>query len=231
MNSRGKANGVEAQLKLPLDHAESFRRERFVVSDGNRDAVAGLDAWPDWPGGALALIGPSGSGKTHLARVWADRSGALILARGALDVSAIPTGPVLIEDADGLSSDTALFHLLNRAEAGASLLLTSRQTPRSWPVSLPDLRSRLNAILAFDLPPPDDVVLAGVLLNFFRDRHIKPDGELLAYLLRRMERSAPAALALVTRLDEAASAARREVTRALAREVLEEAHDQGELFA
>jgi chromosomal replication initiation ATPase DnaA len=205
---------------LALRRQPAFDRTHFIVSERNRDAVAAVDSWPDWPGGRLALFGPQGTGKTHLARAWAARSGAFVASDPALHLARTPVGPVLLEDVDRGVADDALFHLINRADAGGSLLLTARTAPRLWPASLPDLRSRLNALFAVEIGPPDDTVLEGLLLRFFRDRHIRPDPDLLSYLLRRMERSAAAAQALVIRLDEAADSSGRPITRALAREIL-----------
>ena len=82
-----------------------------------------------------------------------------------------------------------------------------------------------------ELAEPDDAVLAGLLAKFFRERNIRPAEDVTPYLLRRMERSAPAARDLVERLDAAADAAGRPVTRALAREVLgPDEPEQGALF-
>jgi chromosomal replication initiation ATPase DnaA len=146
------------------------------------------------------------------------------------DVSPPPAGPVLLEDADRRDGDRWLFNLIDRVDADDPLLLTARLPPRLWPASLPDLRSRLNALDVVEIGPPDDGVLEGILRKLFRDRHIRPDGDLLAYLLRRMERSAPAAADLVDRLDQAADAAGRSVNRALARDVLETGDSSGDLF-
>jgi chromosomal replication initiation ATPase DnaA len=173
-------------------------------------------------------VGPQGAGKTHLAQAWAARSGAFIVGDGPIDLMDLPAGPVLLEDADRREADTVLFHLINRAAAGASLLLTAREAPRRWAAALPDLRSRLNALRTVSLGAPDDVVLERVLVKLFRDRNIKPDPEVLAYLLRRMERSVPAAQALVDRLDKAADTSGRGVTRVLAREVLEAGEQAGD---
>jgi chromosomal replication initiation ATPase DnaA len=197
-----------------------FDRANFIVSDRNREAVAAVDSWPNWPGGRLVLLGPEGSGKTHLARAWAARTGAAVASDHGIDLARAPVGPILVEDVDRGVADDALFHLINRADAGGSLLLTARTAPRLWSARLPDLRSRLNALFAVEIGAPDDTVLEGLLTRFFRDRHIRPEPELLPYLLRRMERSATAAQALVSRLDEAADASGRPITRALAREVL-----------
>ena len=56
---------------------------------------------------------------------------------------------------------------------------------------------------------------------FSRERNIRPTEDVFPYLLRRIERSAPKALEVVQRLDEAADAEGRAVSRALARQILE----------
>jgi chromosomal replication initiation ATPase DnaA len=208
---------------LPLARPPSFRREEFVVSDSNAAAVSAIEAWPDWHAGCLALIGPQGSGKSHLAFTWAEAAQATALTPDAshADLEAVRGRPVLAEDAERFD-DEAMFHLINMAgEPGAGLLLTSRQAPALWPSALADLRSRLNALHVAELGPPDDVILRGVIEKFFRERNIRPADDVLPYLLRRIERSAPAAKEVVLRLDEAADAKQRPVSRALAREILE----------
>lgn len=221
------------QLRLELRQAISFSREDFVISLTNAHVLRALDAWPAWYGGCLALVGPPGSGKSHLALAWAAKVGALVLRGGSvIDLAPVHHRPVLIEDADHGVGDEALFHLINRAGGeGGGLLLTSRSLPQAWPARLPDLRSRLNAMSVAELPPPDDVVLEGLLRAFFRERSISPAEDLIPYLLRRIERSAMSARQIVERLDEAAVAEHRPVSRALARqffEIEDETLDAGE---
>jgi chromosomal replication initiation ATPase DnaA len=218
---------LSRQLRLPLARPTSFRREEFVVSPANVAAVTAVESWPAWHGGCLALIGPKGCGKSHLAFAWAEAAKATALTPDAShnDLEAVRGRPVLAEDAERFS-DEALFHLINMAgETGASLLLTSRQAPSLWPADLADLRSRLNALPVAELGPPDDAILRGVIEKFFRERNIRPADDLLPYLIRRIERSAPAAREVVLKLDEAADARQRAVSRALAREILESEPD------
>lgn len=190
-----------------------------------------LDAWPSWHGQALALFGPCGAGKSHLASAWADASGATRLDRSSPDLSAAERGPVLIEDVDQGMDDEALFHLINMAgRDGGGLLLTARLAPAAWPTALPDLRSRLNALAVAEIEAPDDDVLKGVLRRFFRERSIRPPEEVYAYLLRRIERSIPAAREIVKRLDEAADDAGRPISRAIARQILEDEDENLDLF-
>ena len=221
------------QLRLSLRQPPSWAREDFVVSPANSEGVRLLDAWPSWPGGALALVGPEGSGKTHLAMAWAQRTGAVLPTPDApVDLANLPGHPVLIENADRTVSELSLFHLINMAaQHGGGLLLTSRRPPREWPSSeVPDLRSRLNALPVAELEEPDDAVLIGVLRKLFRERNIRPTEDTYPYLLRRMERSVVHAKAVVRQLDEAADALQRPVSRALAKEVLEAGDTTMDLF-
>ena len=212
---------MSAQLRLSLERAPDHARAAFVVSGSNALAVETLDGWPDWRGGALALVGPLGSGKTHLAAIWAARMRAAAFPVDGVEM--VGAGLVLVDDAEGRLADESLFHLLNlSARPGGGLLLTSRLAPSLWPARLPDLRSRLNALPTARIEEPDDTVLGAMLDRFFFERNIRPSAELLAYLVRRIERSAQSARSVVARLDEAADATGRRVSRSLARLVLGE---------
>lgn len=214
------------QLRLELRRPTSYRRDEFIISPSNAPAVQALDSWPHWHAGCLALVGPAGGGKSHLARAWAEQVDAAVLIAGedsaleGLDPS--HARPVVIEDADRGAPDDLLFHLINRAGlSGGGLLLTARTPPSAWTASLPDLRSRLNALSVAELPPPDDIVLEGVLRKFFREHNARPSDDLIAYLLRRIERSVPYAHDLVERLEEWADREGKPISRTLARQILE----------
>lgn len=209
------------QLRLSLERARTDRRADFIVGPSNATAVAAVDRWPDWSGGCLVLVGPTGAGKTHLARAWAQASGAAPYDRTTCDVSAFAGQPVLLEDADQGVSDEVLFHLINLAARDGGLLLTARTRPAAWSCALSDLRSRLNALPVAEIEGADDTVLEGVLRRFFRDRNIRPPETVFPYLLTRMGRSIPDAAEIVRRLDEAGDAGFRPVTRLLARQILE----------
>jgi chromosomal replication initiation ATPase DnaA len=117
-----------------------------------------------------------------------------------------------------------LLHLYNCVvEAAASLLLVAREPPASWPIALPDLASRLRAAPVAAIAPPDDALLAAVLVKHFADRQVRVAPGLIGFLLRRMERSFAAAGALAARLDRLALGAGRPITVPLARRALAEA--------
>ena len=214
------------QLRLPLHAAPRLADKPFVHGAGNADAWTRAFDAAAWPSGTLALVGPAGVGKSHLAAVWAARTGARAMQddpdRGGADL------PRLAEDVDRRLGDAdyeeALFHALNRAAQGLSgpLLLTGREPPAQWPCTLPDLRSRLNALPCATLEEPDDAGLRDLLTAFFRERCV------LDYLVRRIERSAAAAGGIVDALDAACRGGAR-LGRTLARELLD-ASDTPDLF-
>jgi chromosomal replication initiation ATPase DnaA len=90
-----------------------------------------------------------------------------------LDPARIPAllgsaGAALIDGADetalGDAGERGLLHLYNLlAERGGHLLLLGRTPPARWPIALADLRSRLAALPAVRIDPPDDELLRAIL--------------------------------------------------------------------
>lgn len=212
------------QLALALDHAESYAREDFLPGSCNEGALALIDLWPDWPARTVALIGPEGSGKTHLATIWAAAAGARVVSAHSLGETdprdALATGALVVEDAAANIDERALFHLLNLArEEEAYLLFTGRIAPSVWPVSIPDVVSRLRALPAVMLQAPDDAMLRGVIVKLATDRQLAFDESVVSYLSTHIERSYAAARAAVIALDKEALRQGRAPSRTLAAEM------------
>ena len=214
------------QLALDLSVRPALGREDFLVAPINREAVAWIDRWPDWPAPALALVGPPGCGKTHLIHVWRGRSDAALLAADAVagwtpDDFTHSAPACIVEHADRVEDEAALLHLYNFiAEGAGTLLLTARTAPARWPTRLADLASRLRAAPVAEIAAPDDAVIEAVLVKLFADRQLRVGPEVVAFLVARMERSFAAARAIVGALDQAAMQANRAITVPLARDVL-----------
>lgn len=216
------------QLAFALPHAESLTRDNFLEGAANAQALALIDAWPDWPNRVMMLVGPEGSGKSHLASIWAAEAGARSVAAHALTPANVPgelaTGALVVDDLDPASFDErALFHLLNLArEDEAYVLMTGRTLPSLFPMELRDLRSRLRAVPVVMLTPPDDQLFRALIVKFCADRQMTVDESIVSYLATRIERSFAAARQAVELLDAEALRQRRPVTRALAAEVLKD---------
>lgn len=217
------------QLGFDLPSRTALGRDAFFVAPTNALALAMIDNWQDWAGGKLALTGPAGSGKTHLTHVWAEMSGAQIIAARDLAGADIPTlaiRAVAVEDVPQIGQDadaqTALFHLHNLTLAeGHPLLLTGEGPVPQWNLTLPDLASRIAAATAVALDPPDDALLSALMVKLLADRQLTPKPDLIPYLLTRMDRSFAAAIDLIDRLDTASIALKRPITRHLAATVLD----------
>lgn len=213
--------------QLPLDLATAGRqaREDLVVGASNAAAVALIDGWPDWPAPVVVLAGPSGAGKSHMGAVWRERSGATVVAPGEIGEAALEAatrGPVFIDDADaGPLDEEGLFHLINAVRgAGTHLLMTARRFPVSWPVSLPDLGSRLKAAALVEIGEPDDALLAAIMVKLFADRQVEVEPHVVDFIVRRIERSLATAIGVVDRLDRLALERKCRISRALAGEVV-----------
>ena len=215
-----------AQIPLELPYRAAMGAADFLVAPCNRDAVAWLDRWPDWPASALVIHGDEGCGKTHLTHVWQAQSGAVAVDREALTTDNVPdllgdAAACFMEDADRGLDEEALLHLYNLlAERGGHMLLTARGPASRWGVALPDLSSRLATAMSVAVGAPDDELIAGVLIKHFLDRQIRVDPAVVTFLLGRMERSFAAARRVVAALDATALAEKRGITVPLAREVL-----------
>ncbi len=214
------------QLLLGFEHRAASGLEDFMPAAGNRDALAWLERWPAWPAPVLVLHGPPGCGKSHLARIWAARAGACRLDPGALPTVDLAARAVL-DPAEPIADEVALLQLYNRlAEQGGHLLLTARRPVAAWSIGLADLGSRLRAAPAVAIGPPDDDLLAALLLKLFDDRQLDVSEGVIGYLIRHMERSFGVARTVVEALDVHSLRDRRPVTVALARAVLQAQEDQ-----
>nr|WP_318272652.1 chromosomal replication initiator DnaA [Paracoccus saliphilus] len=222
---------LSRQLTLDLTTPPAHARADFLPAPANHAALAALDRPQDWPQGRMLLIGPEGSGKTHLAAFWAAENGARRISAAALrpdaaDLLATEGGAVVVEDADhagfAAGAEQALFHLWNLcAPRDCLLLLTARTPPRDWGLVLPDLRSRMDAMPQVHLGPPDEALLAAVMVKLFADRQLSVPAGLIDWLVLHTDRDLGLARRLVTAMDNAAMAQKGPVTRRIAAELLD----------
>ena len=218
------------QLPFEFGHEPSLGGDDFLAASCNAEALAWLAPGRPWPGPALVVHGPAGCGKSHLSRLWAGRVGAPVAMAADLAVATLPAllgeaRAVAVDGADTVAGDgereRALLHLYNLiAENGGRLVLTARRPAVGWGLDLPDLASRVRAAAAVAIGPPDEALLAALLVKLLADRQMPPPAEVVAFLVPRMVRSFETARRLAAALDRAALAAHRPITLPLAREVL-----------
>ena len=216
-----------SQLPLDLQFMSSQGRDDFIIGESNQLAATWIDRWPDWPGQyrVLNLVGPAASGKGHLASIWREQSGATVFSslgewRPETDIDhTVLEGPV----PGPQWPEEALFHLINgAARDGRSVLITSREPVAGLGWQLADLKSRLRAINLVGLDRPDDALLRRLLEKYFADRQLAVAGQVLDYMVSRMERSFQAVQTIAAAMGRRSLATQRSLTLPLAREIMAE---------
>lgn len=203
------------QLVLPLPTQSALGRADFITAPGNERAVAFIDSFPNWPALSAVLVGPPASGKSHLATVWAAKAGAPVIEAAALE--AVPDGALVVENVSEATPEAPLFALLER---GAPLLLTSQILPSQWSFALPDLKSRANALLAFELWAPDEALLMTLAVKLFADRQLQVPEAVVAHMIASLERSPGAIRDFVARVDAEALARKSPINVSLIKGLL-----------
>jgi len=237
-------------LSPPPGPSPLWKIEEFAESATNREAVSAVRAVFADPGGhynPLVIVGGSGVGKTHLLHAVGNalsRPGMVVACLRAEDfvddlIKAIDRdrvawwraryrriGALLLDDVHQLAgkdrTQEELFWLYNLlAEGGQQMIFTSAHPPEALEGIEPRLRTRLEAGLVVELPPPDREVREVIVARLLRDKGGDADPDLAAYLAARPLESVRALQGLVQRVMAAAEAEGERPTAGIARQVLE----------
>lgn len=222
-------SSLRDQLPLPFKHLPQFHQHSYVVGEGNKLAFQWLQEWPNWSTPGLVIHGPIGAGKTHLAYIWQNLAKATYLKAYNLTQTQVATlieapNHVVIDEftAPNFQQEQLLFHLYNVIKgAKKSLLVMSPVSPKSWKISLPDLRSRLSTLGVVSLEDPDDNLIKAIMLKRFSDYQVIVDERTLNYLLHHVERSYPAIHRWIDILYQHSLANHRRITIPLIKQLQE----------
>lgn len=214
------------QIPLNLRLRDSATFENFVVGS-NQTAIAYLQ---NFSSGGVFLWGQLGTGRTHLLNACCHQIGNSVYLplREAVHLSpAMLSGLdsvdcVCIDDVDRIAGqrdwEEALFHLYNRMHT--RLILTAHTIPSHLNLTLPDLMSRLNACMRFQihsLSDPDKLI---VLQQRARAKGLELSEEVGHYVLNHFSRDLSALLTLLDQLDHASLAEQRRLTIPFVKTVL-----------
>lgn len=224
----------QLSLQVMLDDAATF--DNFHVTAANAQALDYLRdathlAQFTW------LWGAPGAGCSHLLQALCQQEGH---ARGTLYMPLQMLAQFHPEMLEGLEAldlvclddvehiagnadwELALFSLFNRLrDSGTRLLIAGRSAPRKLQVQLPDLLSRLQLGLVFQVHELTDEEKIQALQKRARLRGMDLSEEVAHYFLQRTERSSKGLFSLLERLDEHSLRTQRRITIPLVREVLQ----------
>ena len=235
---------MSAQLPLTLRWPAQQRFQTYVDGDNaaavalvRRAAAVADSAW-------VFASGPSGCGKTHLliaacaaagecgrsaqylslAKLPGDR-GAAIRGFGGSDLLALDDLDAIAGDRD---AEHALFDLYNCSKAEKSaLLFSATKPPAQLGIGLPDLVSRLSSSAQATLKPLDDAARREAVRQRAQLRGLNLDDTVLDWLFTRTQRDLGSLTALIERIDRESLAAKRRITVAFLRQLLERKNANG----
>jgi DnaA family protein len=227
-------------LQITLDDSATF--DNFHVTSANL-ALLNYLRDPAGPARFTWLWGAPGAGCSHLLqamcqqpvatdhvspwaasfyvplRLHADWHPDILLGLESLQL-------VCLDDVDAIAGladwEEALFHLFNRLrESGTRLLVAARTAPREAAFVLPDLLSRLQSGVVFQVHEPDDEDKLHALCKRAGRRGLELSEDVARYILQRTERGNTELFALLERLDSLSLQRQRRVSIALVRDLLQ----------
>jgi DnaA family protein len=199
----------------------------------NVEALSALQAWlaGTLDERCIYLWGAPGCGKTHVLRALVaaaqDRAQPSVYVEAhaveALEADAMLPRLIAIDDAERLSSaqQAALFRLFQRAGEDGTLLLVSASAAPAALSLREDLRTRLASGLTFQMHLLSDDDKVQALRSHATGRGFELAPEIAQYLLRRRQRDLPSLMQVLDALDQYSMRAKRPITLALLREMLQ----------
>jgi len=225
-------------LQVGLDDSSTF--DNFYISANNSQALAYLYA----QGSAgleqfSYLWGANGSGRSHLLQAVCHQFDARDAACFYLPLNqAAEFAPEILEGLENLSLvclddvqailgkqewELALFSLFNRLrDSGTRLVIAANCAPRELAIVLPDLLSRLQSGVVFQLHGLRDDEKRFALQLRATQRGIALSEEVLNYVLQRNDRSMQGLLSLLEKLDQFSLQTKRRITVPLLRDLMEQ---------
>lgn len=233
----------EQQLPLPVQLPYHAQFSNFIAGD-NAEAKAHLvrlanASWQQQDQFTL-LFGSSGRGKTHLlcalceAFADANRSSIYLPLRELATPEAVVAlngvenyDLIALDDIDAVIAipewADALFALFNRVtdRRQSYLVCTAAQSTTNLPITLADLRSRLQLAVTFHLKTLGDSEKVQVLQQHAKARGLELADDVGEYMMQRLSRDMHQLMGVLDDLDKASMARQRRLTLPFIKQILQ----------
>lgn len=225
------------QLVLGVHLQDETNFSNYLVSPENSQLVSSLQN-ENSPQQFIYIWGASSSGRTHLLQALCHQqaeSGNAVLylplgERAEFGVELLQGANTLsmvcLDDVDELANvgewEAALFKLYNEVlETDTRLLVSANVPPQQLSLSLPDLQSRLQSFLVYQMQEPGDEEKSAILRLRAKNRGINIDAAVADYIVQRAERSLASLMDILEKLDRITLEKGRRVTIPLVREIMQ----------
>jgi len=177
------------------------------------------------PNRRVYLWGQSGTGKSHVLQAACHQANLLGNTTVYVPLKQQGLGPdilegletinlVCIDDIDAIAGQSAweeaLFHFYNKTQQ--QFLIAGNSIPDGLDLKLPDLISRLNACVRFQLVALNDDEKRSALQQRAKARGLILSKEVGDFLLHHYSRDMPTLFTMLERLDQASLVAKRKLT-------------------
>lgn len=224
------------QLVLGMRLNDDATFSNFLVAPENQQLVSALQE--ALVGEQLIYLwGAPGSGRSHLLQALChaySEAGAPVLylplaERNELSPEILQQSSslslVCLDDISQIGVDVqwqeAVFHSVNEMmDNGVPLVVSADCAPRDLPLPLKDLRSRLQRGLTFQLHAANDLFKRQILQRRAQLRGIELSDQVCDFILLRSDRSMPALMSVLEKLDDASLQRQRRVTVPLIKEIM-----------
>ena len=117
--------------------------------------------------------------------------------------------------------EESLFHLFNRVrDAGGRLIFAADRDLAELNIALPDLKSRLQWGLVYQIETPDEDLKVEALQMRAHNRGLELVADLARYIVRQVEGDMEKMFAVLDQLDNASLSAKRKLTRPFVKGVM-----------
>lgn len=228
----------QSQMTLAVELNDDARFENYFTSPQNLQLLNGLQRLSaDQRGNFIYLWGAESSGKSHLLQALchqAEIDGKVSFYLSLKDAQYI--SPEIFEDSHrfdmvclddlefvaGLATwEQALFNLFNQLkESGTPLVMSANASANDLKLTLPDLKSRLQSMLVFNLVSLTDEQKKQALQYRASKRGFELPDSVAAYILARAGRGFAELMNLLDTLDSISLVQQRKLTIPLIKSTL-----------
>ena len=226
------------QLALQLQFPDNVTFDNFFVGD-NQQLLSAIDALlSNDDQQPLYLWGDVHTGRSHLLQASCHRvteqgnAAAFLPLKNLVELSPNimqdmdQLALVCIDDIDAIAGhalwEEALFHFYNQALAsGTRFMISAALPPKGIDFGLPDLQSRLSALMSIELKPLQDTHKVAAIKLRAEHRGFTLTDEVVQFVLSHYQRDMQALVQLLEILDHASLMAKRKITIPFVKSVIE----------